>query len=139
MFMQGVSLAISFASERKRGASKADLATKVVIRAAKLYALGLFINSQGSSLDQWRVIGVLQYFGVSYFIIGMLETFVRPAGEGKDGKNANEDEEVPPPTLAASLWRDLGRYWAQWFVMAELALLYFGLQAWLPVDGCPSG
>ena len=67
VWTQGVSMAISFNSARRKGASSLSLAQKTVLRAMKLYALGLFLNG-GANLSQWRVIGVLHYFAVAYLV-----------------------------------------------------------------------
>jgi predicted acyltransferase len=128
VWTQGVSMAISFMGERKRGATPAQLARKTVIRAMKLYALGLFLNN-GATLNQWRVIGVLQYFAASYLCVGLLESFLHPAAA----------EEAMPTTLSQALWVDIGQYWAQWAVMLVLGTIYFLVQSFLPVDGCPTG
>ena len=59
VWTQGVSMAISFASMRRRGATQQSMLIKVVARSAKLYALGLWLNN-GRYLSEWRILGVLQ-------------------------------------------------------------------------------
>ena len=59
VWTQGVSMAISFASLRRKGATRADMLLKIAVRSAKTFALGLFLNN-GSTVSQWRILGVLQ-------------------------------------------------------------------------------
>lgn len=129
-------MAISFDSARKRGASRADLSWKITVRSAKLFALGLFMNG-GAVLSQWRVLGVLQYFAVSNFIVGNLEAWLHPDNAPAGGKAGGGDGEKP---LWLTLWRDVGRYAAQWGAMAAMLALYLLLQAYTPLpSGCPGG
>lgn len=55
----GVSMALSMNSQRRQLANKWHLSAKLVFRAVKLFALGLFINN-GHDLENWRITGVLQ-------------------------------------------------------------------------------
>lgn len=143
VWTSGVSMAISFASERRKGASRRDLAWKVIIRSAKLYAIGLFLNN-GANISQWRILGVLQYFAVGNLVVGVLEAFLSPhhsTGTASNGKAAAvvDAEEGLPSSWKESLWMDVGRYWAQWAVMLTLGLVYMLFQSLLTVDGCPTG
>ena len=161
VWTQGVSMAISFAAARRRGATAADLAQRVAWRSAKLYALGCFLNG-GTDLYNWRVIGVLQYFAVSYLVVGCVEAFLPPSadvGAGSAAKAAAaaindggaaaaaaaaagepDYDGMKFMSLADALTREVGRYWKQWLAMACVAALYIGLQQGLPLpDGCPTG
>jgi heparan-alpha-glucosaminide N-acetyltransferase len=107
-------------SLRRKRSTRADLASKVIIRSLKLYAIGCFING-GATLSQWRLLGVLQYFAVGYLVVGLLETFLCPPPapeltEGSFGWGA-------AAVLRAAV-HDVGRYWKQWVVMGTLAAAY---------------
>ena len=151
VWLSGVSMAISFASERRRGASPMQLARRVVWRSLKIYALGLFLNN-GTNLSEWRVIGVLPYFAVSNLIVGLLEAFVHPealSGDAEGGAAASTaggagggKAAAPalPVTLADALRLDVLRYAWQWLLMTILALVYLLTQFYMPLaDGCPTG
>ena len=138
VFMSGVGMAISFAGERRRGASTLALAWKVVVRSAKLYALALFLNN-GTNLSEWRVIGVLQYFSISYLIIGLVETFLHPDAGAEPGDAKASSAQALPETLAEAVAVDIGRYWMQWCVVILLVLVHLLVQFAMPVDGCPTG
>jgi len=139
VFLQGCSMAISFESERKKGSSQLQLATKTIIRAAKLFCIGLFLNN-GVNLQEWRVPGVLQYFAMSYLVVGLLETFLHPSqlyetyNEEKEKKSRNVE------TLLDALDVDIRPYLVQWAVMIILAVVYICLQSFMVLDeGCPAG
>jgi len=139
VWTQGVSMAISFASERKKGATSWDLAQKTIIRSMKLYAIGLFLNG-GAQIDTWRVIGVLQYFAVSYLVIGLLEAFLSPHALSSNTSEKKSTEESYPTTWKDAFWIDIGRYWVQWLVMGILGMIYMLVQSYLPLpNNCPTG
>ena len=131
VWLSGVSMAISFASERRRGATRLQLAQKTAVRAAKLYALGLWSNG-GNDWMEWRVTGVLQYFSVSYLIVGLAESFLGLADAAEGA--------ALPSTLLGALRLDLTRYWAQWLAMGAVVSTFLAVQQLLPLPpGCPTG
>ena len=136
-------MAMSFDAARRRGTRQAIMAERVLWRAVKLYALGCFLNG-GSDLYNWRLLGVLQYFAVSYLCVGLLEVYLSPPPQAaqKSLEEAPPAASAPSSTalLSAVAWREVGRYWQQWAVMALLAAVYLGLQQLLPLpNGCPTG
>jgi heparan-alpha-glucosaminide N-acetyltransferase len=166
VWTQGVSMAISFDSARRRGATRWDMAEKVVVRAMKLYAVGLFLND-GTELMVWRVLGVLQYFAVGYLVVGLLDIFVpvlgstgsqadtgsgAGAGGAASGGSINSPRGADAAAAAAAdagsgsrdgvlaaLFRDVGRYGLQWLIMLCFGLVYLCVEYLLPVPGCPTG
>jgi heparan-alpha-glucosaminide N-acetyltransferase len=155
VWTQGVSMAISFESLRKKQASGWDMSKKVIIRAIKLYALGCFLNG-GAELNEWRLLGVLQYFAMSYLIVGLLDIFARPTIVDDETTAVSQDATVTSingvvhteatadkcTTFASFLpvlWHDVGRYWIQWAIMGALGSIYICIQTLMPVSGCPTG
>ena len=67
IFMMGVSMHLSFRSMVKRNLSAWETWKKILMRTAKLFALGLFLNN-GYNTAYWRIPGVLQYFAVAYLV-----------------------------------------------------------------------
>jgi len=157
-------MAISFDGRRKRGSNKWTIAKEVFIRACKLYFLGCFVNN-GNNLGDWRLLGVLQYFAISYLVVGLLETFVRPFGEPSAsdagdssagsingaGRNTGGffrgDSNTATGASGASarggvggaIYNDFVRYAFQWVIMGILGTIYLCVQYLMPVDGCPTG
>ena len=146
VFMSGVSAAMSFASERRRGATAGALALKSCVRCLKLLGLGLFVVNSPTYLPGMRAFSVLSYFGVSYLCIGLVDALVpvlgggEPAAAGGGGGGSEGQQSAPaPPSLAAALYTDFGRYALQWGVMGAVAAVYLLLRFFLPVPGCPTG
>jgi hypothetical protein len=95
MWMMGVSMALSFSAlglvvadpvvSNASGTLHApeyqpapwSAWAKVVQRAMILFGLGLFLND-GNDYKNWRIPGVLQYFGVSYFVTSMTVLYYLP-------------------------------------------------------------
>ena len=132
VFMSGVSAAMSFASERKRGATRSAMVSRVVTRSVKLYLLNALVNND-TDFSKVRAYGVLFYFAISYLIIGCVDALLPP-----DTSRAG-DAPIPSQSLIASLYLDFGRYYKQWAVMLSLWAVYCSLQFLLPVPGCPTG
>ena len=141
VFTQGLSSAISFASQRSKGARKRDLAAKVLVRSVKLYLLGLFVNNS-AILSQIRLLGVLQYFAMANLALGLLEIFVPPLAQPPQAAGGEGGSTSSPSVLrrlTSALWADVGGYALQWAVMATLAAVYLCVEYLLPVPGCPTG
>jgi len=136
-FLSGVSMAIAFASERRRGSTPVQQARRVLWRSAKLYMLGCFLND-GSAFNEWRVIGVLQYFAAASLVVGLLEAFLHPDSGAESAESP--PSAALPATLADALRLEVVRYAWQWAVMGVLALVYLLVQFFLPLSGgCPTG
>jgi heparan-alpha-glucosaminide N-acetyltransferase len=142
VWTQGVSMAISFASERRRVAPGLDgklaMLRKIVVRSGKLYLLGMLMNG-GAVLTNWRIPGVLQYFSVSYLVVGSIEAFVPPLTSSRLDGSAKDGAAVSKRSFMQNLWTDVGRYLVQWMIMLLLGLAYLLIQYRLPVPGCPTG
>jgi len=139
VFLQGCSMAISFESERKKGSTQFQLATKTCIRTIKLFGIGLFLNN-GVNLSEWRIPGVLQYFAISYLVIGLLETFLHPSQLYESYNDEREKKSKTVKTLIDALNMDITPYLVQWCVMIMIAVTYICLQSFLILDpGCPTG
>lgn len=71
-----MSLNISLHGKLRRAVPRRYLVVHVLRRSFMLIILGLMLNSHGSfeRLSELRVPGVLQRIGVTYLIVGLLET-----------------------------------------------------------------
>ncbi|KAF2901701.1 hypothetical protein ILUMI_04480 [Ignelater luminosus] len=67
MWIMGVCIPISVSSILKKGISKKSSLKNVLRRSCILFGLGLFLGA-GPNLDKLRVFGVLQRFGICYFV-----------------------------------------------------------------------
>ncbi|MGZ4788655.1 MAG: acyltransferase family protein [Terriglobales bacterium] len=69
LFIVGVSMVLSFDSRRAKGASRGELLTHSLKRAAIIFAMGLFLNAYPEfNLHALRFAGVLQRIAVVYLI-----------------------------------------------------------------------
>ncbi|KAA0168620.1 hypothetical protein FNF27_07132 [Cafeteria roenbergensis] len=77
VFTMGASMALSLRSQRKKGATRCAMSGRMAWRAAKLLAVGLFLNTNGgSTLNQWRLPGVLQYFAVAALVVSLIDIWM---------------------------------------------------------------
>jgi hypothetical protein len=131
VWTQGVSMAISYDSLQRKNTSRLRLALKTLTRSLKLYALGCLMNAPWPPWpSEWRLLGVLQYFSVSYLIVGLLVTFIDPqpaAASFRASTTGSALSQSLSGILCNALWDDVGRYWAQWGVMLALAGVYLGV------------
>tara|TARA_R110002049_G_scaffold72490_2_gene187185 strand:- start:214826 stop:216046 length:1221 start_codon:yes stop_codon:yes gene_type:complete len=73
MFMVGVAMPYSYASRRKRGASKINLNSHALIRAVVLVLLGVFLASHRAGIENNRLLtNVLAQIGLGYFFVFLL-------------------------------------------------------------------
>lgn len=73
LFAVGLAIVLSFSSQFARGASRRDLAVKILRRAAIILVIGLILNALPSfDLAHLRIPGILQRIAVCYAIAGLL-------------------------------------------------------------------
>lgn len=129
LWVMGVSLVLSVNAQLRRGATRTALFLSVVRRSAALVFLGLFLNSgRHSDFRSLRLPGVLQRFGIVYFIVASVEVYFM-------------SREHPSPLRGAvgRAAQDLVQNPWQLAVAACLAALHTCLTFLLPVPGCPTG
>ncbi len=81
LFIVGVSLALALATAHDRGVNAAQLRRGVLLRAARLVAVGLGLHLCAYLLlqpEHFRLWGVLQRIGVCFAAVGMLAIYTRP-------------------------------------------------------------
>jgi len=73
----GVCIPVSIKSQVKRGTSKFEILRRVFVRSCKLIGIGLLLGSLWGPVDinTMRIPGVLQRFGVCYFVCSTLVLF----------------------------------------------------------------
>ena len=118
MFMMGVSFTFSMNSMVKKGLTKYEVASKMGLRAVKLFVLGIFIVNGSTSWEKLRVPGVLQRFFICYVVVGGLYAFFQPKLEG-----------------ANPMFIDIIPYWPSWVVMLALEALWLFLTFFMPIKG----
>jgi len=130
IWIMGVSLAISTQSQLRNSTPRKKIVLRVIKRSIILVFLGLIINSEGqkNDLETMRFPGVLQRFGVTYMVVGVMESLLLPRQypdisiRGAMG---------PVLDLTTSAW--------QWFAALLCLALHTVITFQLPVPGCPTG
>lgn len=97
-------------------------------RSVTLFLIGVFLNSiKGPNLENLRIFGVLQRFGVAYLVVSsVFVILVRPPGV------------APQNRLKRSLY-DIILLLPQWLVMLGIVGVYLLITFTLSVPGCPNG
>ena len=131
-------MVISIQSQLRNSKSRLQIGLNVGRRAATLFFLGLVINSIGAGhndLRSLRIPGVLQRFGITYLIVGLLQA----AFAQRELPSLNQDH-LDQNTIP--WWwqiRDIKACFCQWIVMLAVAAFHACLTFLLPIPGCPSG
>lgn len=77
------------------------------------------------NLEDIRIMGVLQRFGIAYFVVATMHIlFYRCA--------AADDVDRP------SMFADVRRVWPLWLIMAGICAVHLGVVFGWPVPGCPT-
>ncbi|XP_021935257.1 heparan-alpha-glucosaminide N-acetyltransferase isoform X2 [Zootermopsis nevadensis] len=128
MWIMGVCIPISVRSQLKRNVPRSTMFLAVLRRASILFLLGLVLNSLwGSRLETMRVFGVLQRFGLVYFVVATLCVFL----------TCRSYRTPKIPFLAAS--QDIVVLLPQWILMVGVVAGHLALTFYLDVPGCPKG
>jgi len=100
-----------------------------------LFALGLFVSNDASTeFSSWRVPGVLQRFGVTYFVVSLVIVYV-PHSTALQASEEDEDEREG----AAVYVLDVINHKWEWIVMSSFAVLWLLITFQLDVPGCGKG
>jgi len=136
IWIMGTAMALSFNSLESRRARKVEILAKVIRRSIILFGLGLFLNN-GWDLDHWRIPGVLQRFGISYFFVSMIIMFVPKYPTHKIRiKNIHDNASFK---AVGGVLADISPYWLQWAVAGLLLTVWFLVTFLVNVPGCGRG
>lgn len=136
IWIMGTAMALSFNSLDTRRARKVEVLAKVIRRSIILVGLGLFLNN-GWDLDHWRIPGVLQRFGVSYFFVALIIMFIPKYTSTKIRiKNVHDNASFKS---VGGVLADLSPYWLQWAVAGLLLIVFFLVTFLVDVPNCGKG
>merc|ERR1712106_244607 len=130
IWIMGVSLAISTQSQLRNSVPRKKIVLRVIKRSLVLIFLGLVINSEGRNNDlrTMRFPGVLQRFGVTYMVVGVMESLLLPRQYPEISLRGMMG---PVLDLSSSVW--------QWLAAILCLGLHTAITFQLPVPGCPTG
>lgn len=97
-------------------------------RSLKLFVIGLCIHTMhGPKLADIRIMGVLQRFGIAYFVVASVQVFFA------------QPILTAPETNWKKRYLDIISLTPQWAISFVLILLYFFISYGLAVPNCPRG
>lgn len=132
LWIMGVSMSISTNTLlQKQKKTKIEVILKIIIRFAKLFFIGIMLNSRfGVRLSELRIFGVLQRIAICYLVVAILEVLLY---------NRNIDEYINCTHKYKRYFVDLLWSWKQWLATLLILSVWFFLTYLLPVPGCPTG
>ena len=130
VWIMGTAMAFAFRSINQQETRKVKIFLKILRRSIVLFALGLFVSSEGKEnpvdFTQMRIMGVLQRFALTYLVVATVHLICATPVN----KNAN---------TAIRPFRDILNYWHEWIIHLVLLMIYLLLTFFLKVPGCPTG
>ncbi|KYQ47182.1 Heparan-alpha-glucosaminide N-acetyltransferase [Trachymyrmex zeteki] len=133
IWIMGVCIPIALSAQLKRGVSKLQISYSILKRSFLLFLIGVSLNTLGTNaqVENIRIFGVLQRFGVTYLVVGLVYLCFPPQ-QSKILRN-------PSPTSIMRKMQDVLSLLPHWFVMLILIIVHSALTFCLPVPGCPTG
>uniref|UniRef100_A0A1B0DGT0 Heparan-alpha-glucosaminide N-acetyltransferase catalytic domain-containing protein n=1 Tax=Phlebotomus papatasi TaxID=29031 RepID=A0A1B0DGT0_PHLPP len=128
LWIMGVCIPMSVKSQLARNATKKDMLLNVVRRSLTLFAIGVCLNTlNGAQLENIRIFGVLQRFGVAFLVVAGLHIIFRKVGS------------LPPQNALARAFYDVYILLPEWSIMISLVIAHLALAFGLSVPGCGRG
>ncbi|XP_047119724.1 heparan-alpha-glucosaminide N-acetyltransferase-like [Schistocerca piceifrons] len=129
MWIMGVCVPISVRSQLKRNTPRCKIIAGILRRSCILFLLGMMINTSGGyyKLETIRIFGVLQRFGIVYFVVATLMVAFTC-------RNFN-----PPKTKLLAAMQDIIILLPLWVVAAAAIAGNCAITFFFEVPGCPKG
>ncbi|XP_076754106.1 heparan-alpha-glucosaminide N-acetyltransferase [Xylocopa sonorina] len=129
IWIMGVCIPIAMSSQIKRMTPKRVILYGIVKRSVLLFLIGLSLNtvSTGPQLETIRIFGVLQRFGVTYFVVALTYFCLMSRRLSKSQS----------PMLREV--QDFLLLLPQWCVMLLIVVIHCVVTFCLNVPGCPTG
>lgn len=147
----GISIPLSFKSISNRAFKNGirtikikDIVYKILKRTFLLFFFGLVIsNSDGKSLKDLRIFGVLQRFSVSYFYCAILELIFFSVNNYSyvdlDTQYPDINWSISKKIYLKSKFKEIFLYPLQWLVTFLIIVVWLLITFLLPVENCPTG
>ncbi|XP_054002119.1 heparan-alpha-glucosaminide N-acetyltransferase-like [Hylaeus anthracinus] len=131
IWIMGVCIPIALTSQLKRTIPKRTILYGIAKRSILLFLIGVSLNTVGAGprLEIIRVFGVLQRFGITYFIVAACYLCFSP--------KRPKQVQVNSPMLRGV--QDVLVLIPQWCAMAVIVAVHCAITFCLNVPGCPTG
>lgn len=129
IWIMGVCIPIAMAGQMKRMLPKHMIFYGIVKRSILMFLIGLSLNtvSTGPQLETIRIFGVLQRFGITYFIVALIYLCLM----------TRKPKKTQSPMLKEV--QDFLLLLPQWCVMLVIVAIHCFITFCLKVPGCPTG
>ncbi|XP_019883449.2 heparan-alpha-glucosaminide N-acetyltransferase-like isoform X1 [Camponotus floridanus] len=133
MWIMGVCVPIALSAQLKRGLSKLEISFSIFKRSFLLFLIGIALNTLGTNaqLENIRIFGVLQRFGITYLIVSLLYLCFTPQ-QPKVAQNLSQ-------TWMTHKMQDILSLLPHWCIMLTLVMVHCAVTFCLPIPGCPTG
>ncbi|XP_077280130.1 heparan-alpha-glucosaminide N-acetyltransferase-like [Temnothorax americanus] len=133
IWIMGVCVPIALSVQLKRGVSKLQISYSILKRSFLLFLIGVALNTLGTNaqLENIRIFGVLQRFGVTYLVVGLVYLCFPPQ-QSKTLQNSSS-------TWIIREMQDILSFLPHFFLMLCLIFVHCALTFGLPVPECPTG
>ncbi|XP_026675555.1 heparan-alpha-glucosaminide N-acetyltransferase-like isoform X2 [Ceratina calcarata] len=129
IWVMGVCIPIAISSQVKRMTPKRMIVYGIIKRSILLFLIGLSLNtvSTGPQLETIRIMGVLQRFGITYFVVALMYFCLM----------SNRLSKVQSPMLREV--HDILLLLPQWCLIVIILAVHCAITFCLKVPGCPTG
>ncbi|XP_076271924.1 heparan-alpha-glucosaminide N-acetyltransferase-like [Rhynchophorus ferrugineus] len=127
MWIMGTCIPISLSSSFKRNVPNKELIWTVAKRSIKLFLIGIFLNS-GCDVYYIRIFGVLQRFGLCYFIVTTLCILTM-----------DREFTVRSSNTVLRIFDDILKIWKGWLICTLILIVHTILVFTVAAPGCPRG
>ncbi|XP_029173647.1 heparan-alpha-glucosaminide N-acetyltransferase-like isoform X2 [Nylanderia fulva] len=133
IWIMGVCMPIALSAQLKRGLSKFQISYSILKRSFFLFLIGVALNTLGTNaqLENIRIFGVLQRFGIAYLTVGLLYLCFTP-------QQSTAIRNLPQIWIIRKM-QDVLSLLPHWCVMLTLLTVHCALTFGLPIPGCPTG
>ncbi|XP_076240972.1 heparan-alpha-glucosaminide N-acetyltransferase [Calliopsis andreniformis] len=135
IWIMGVCIPVALSSQMKRMTPRSTILYGIIRRSILLFLIGVSLGTayRGPQLERIRVFGVLQRFGITYFIVAVTYLCLMSKKPFKVQMNITKRS----PMLRHL--QDLLLLLPQWCVMLAILATHCVLTFCLTVPGCPTG
>ncbi|KAL6439951.1 hypothetical protein ACFW04_002959 [Cataglyphis niger] len=132
IWIMGVCIPVALSAQLRRGLSKLQISYSILKRSFLLFLIGVALNTLGTNaqLENIRIFGILQRFGISYLIVGLLYLLIPQ--QSKAAQKLSQ-------TLIMHKMQDVLNLLPHWCIMLTLVMMHCALTFGLPIPGCPTG
>ncbi|XP_011333866.1 heparan-alpha-glucosaminide N-acetyltransferase isoform X2 [Ooceraea biroi] len=133
IWIMGVCIPIALSAQLRRGVSKSQISCSILKRSFLLFLIGVSLNTLGTNaqLENIRIFGVLQRFGISFLIVGLVYLCFA-SEQSKAVQNSSR-------TWITREMQDISSLLPHFCVMLILIIVHCAITFGLPVPECPTG